>query len=415
MRLTRHSILAVLAALTLFAPDALATTRWNERTALAAFLSTNPELAAARQGVGVARAEVTAAETWANPVIDTSREQIFSTGGPTEQNRIGLAVPISLPGKRGLRRAIALEGVEAAEARARSRQTELAFEFRRTYGRAYFADGRANAVEGGLAAYRRLERTVKTRQKAGESAGYDALRLGLQLAAVEARLAEIRAEAAHERGRLAGLLGRAVEGPLALASLEAVPEPDRLIETAFAHRPELIQLRAERRLAERSLELADRLAWPDPQLAVGLRQTNEPTVQGLGYTAGLNWPLPLFDRAQAARERARAEAERLEAETRALEGRLRGEISAARRALAERRATLVRFQAAVLLQAPRVVRVAELAYQEGEQGIVPLLDAHEAAMQARLQHLELAEAAHTAMLDLEALVGRPLPESLGDL
>lgn len=416
MRLKRRSLGLVLAAmLVLVSPDAFAAIATDERAALAAFLSESPQVAAARRVVEVARAEVVAAEVWANPSFDASREQIFSSGGPTEQNRVGLAVPVSIAGKRALRRAIAEAGVEAGEAEARMRIVELATEFRRIYARAYFEDRRTKALADSLGAYRRWEGVVKQRQKAGESAGYDVLRLQLQTAAIEARLAEARSEAGHERARLAAWLRRPLEGPLALAALAEVPDEAQLIEAALSGRSELARLRSARRQARLAVDLADRQAWPDPQLSLGVRQTNEPTVQGLGYAAGLNWPLPLFDRGQAARARAWAEADRLEAEAQALEARLRGEVAAGRQALVDRRAMLKRFETEVLPRLPQVLKVAELAYQEGEQGIVPLLDAHEAATQARLQHTELAAAAHTAQLDLETLLGSPLLESLGDL
>lgn len=405
---------STVAAFTLMAPVAIATTTWDERSAITAFLAESPEVTAARQAIAVAQAEVAAAEVWANPALETSREQIFSSGGPTEQNRVGVAVPLSVPGKRGLRKAIAEAGVAAAEARATERVAELLAAFRHTYAQACFAEARAKHLTTGLEAYRRLGTTLDRRRRAGETAGYDVLRLKLQVTSLEARLADTRATARQARGQLAAYLGHPVEDDLNLAPLADLPDTEALVATALARRPELARLRAERRQAELSLELADRQAWPDPQVSVGVRQTNEPTVQGLGYAAGLNWPMPIFDRGQAARARAEADTARLAAETRALETRLRAEVAASRQALLDRRAALAAFKADVMPHAPAVLKVAELAYQEGESDIGPLLDAHEASTQTRLQHLEMAEAVHEAMIELDMRTGQLLPAPQGE-
>lgn len=408
-------VLSLIAAMASTSLPSMAATGWDEQDALSVFLAQSPQVSAIRQSVGVARAERVAAGVWANPALDASREQIFSNGGPTEQHRVGLAVPVMLPGKRDLRLAIADAGVEASEAQVQRRVADLVAQFRRTFESAYFSEQRARALEEGLAAYTRLEGVVRARQRTGETAGYDAMRLRLQKAAIEARRSTQQVEAQQARKRLATLLGRPVEAPLKLATLDAVPEEGWLIQEALSRRAELVALQAERRHAQRAIELADRMRWPDPTISMGLRQTNEPTVQGLGYAAGVSWPLPFFDQGQGARARAQAEVKRLEAEEEALTSRLRGEVATARQALIAQRTIHDRYRAQVLTEAPRVVTVAEVAYREGEQGIVPLLDAHEAATEARLQNLELAEAAHVALLDLEVLIGRPLPDTMGDL
>jgi outer membrane protein TolC len=74
-------------------------------------------------------------------------------------------------------------------------------------------------------------------------------------------------------------------------------------------------------------------------------------------------------------------------------------------------ASIERLNRDVLARVPEVLRVAELAYREGEQGVTPLLDAHQAALEARLQSLDLMLAARLARLDLERLVGGTFPTS----
>lgn len=395
----------------LLAAPGVAATACDERAALAAFLDGNPRIAAIRQQVAVARAQAVSAGVLPNPTVDVGRDQVFLAGGPAEENRLAVRTPLLLGGKRELRQAIAQAAIDSAEARAEQQIQDLSHEFRLTFARAHRQEAASGVLADGLNTYQRLERIAAARQRAGEGAGYDVLRLRLARSALEARRTDAETQAGEERARLAGLLGRPLDGPLQPAPTDAVPESDALVALALARRGDLIALRAEQRQADTSLTLAERTRWPDPELALGIRQTNEPTVQGFGYTAGLAWPLPIFDRAEGAQASARAERERLKAEESAILARLRVEIPTFRSALVTRLKAAERFDREVLTRLPEVTRVAEVAYREGDQGLVPLLDAHQAALDARLHALDLALAARTTRLELERLIGSPLPHT----
>lgn len=406
------ALLLAMAPVLALAPVAGASPAWNEGAALALFLARSPQVAAARQGPATARAAVLAAGVWANPTLDVGREQVFSAGGPAEQNRIGLQAGLPLTGRRELARAVADAGVALAEAEAAQRVAGLAQAFRGAYAAAHFGAAQAGALAQGLTTYGRLERVVEARRRSGEAAGYDAIRLGLERAALEAQRDELAARMAGARSQLTALLGQPLDGALTLATappVAPIPPVEGLLTQALAGRPDLLAVRAGLAQARLQGQLADRLRWPEPALSFGLKQTNEPTVQGFGYAAGLSWPLPVFDSGQAGLARADAERARWRAEEAATLARIRIEVPAARAALLARVATATRFRRSVLAGLPRMLTVAELAYREGEAGIVPLLDAHRAAQQARAQAIDLDAAAHAATLDLERLIGAPLP------
>lgn len=404
--------LASLAVLAAAATGPAAAVGLDEAGATARFLAESPRVAAVRAAVRAAEAERVAAGVWPNPRLDAGREQIFSSGGPTEQSQVGLQVPVPIAGKRGLRQAVAQAGIEAAEARARHQISELVLEFRGAYASAYRHEAGVRTLEDGLATFRRLERVAEARAKAGEVAGYDVLRLRLARTELETQQAEARLLAATERAHLAGLLGAPLNGPLRLSAPGALPGVEALLTQAEAQRADVAMVRAEQERARLAATLADRDRWPDPDLAIGLRQTNEPTVQGIGYTAGVAWPLPLFDRGQAGVARAEAEVAEREAERLALEARLRVMLPLSRAVAVERAEAAARFRREVLARVPEVVSVAEVAYREGDQGLVALLDAHRAAMDARLRALDLELGAHTARLELERLLGSdPTPDT----
>ena len=65
----------------------------------------------------------------------------------------------------------------------------------------------------------------------------------------------------------------------------------------------------------------------------------------------------------------------------------------------------VRYRTGSVEPAAELVAIAEAAYQEGEYGILELLDAHRVALGARLRFLELAAAARRAAIELDRAVG----------
>ena len=82
---------------------------------------------------------------------------------------------------------------------------------------------------------------------------------------------------------------------------------------------------------------------------------------------------------------------------------------AARETLAARLAHLERHVREVGPAARRVPLVARRAYEEGEQGIVALLDAHQAALEAEAQAIRLRGAAWSAQLELDRVTGLSIP------
>jgi cobalt-zinc-cadmium efflux system outer membrane protein len=75
---------------------------------------------------------------------------------------------------------------------------------------------------------------------------------------------------------------------------------------------------------------------------------------------------------------------------------------------------LVDYRAGLQAQGRQLEQIARAAYQEGEIGILELLDAYRVSLQSRLRSLDLASAARQAEIELERVVGEPVlnPEVL---
>jgi outer membrane protein, heavy metal efflux system len=121
-----------------------------------------------------------------------------------------------------------------------------------------------------------------------------------------------------------------------------------------------------------------------------------------GGVFGVSVALPLFD--AGGRDAARWEAERarVDAERVSIESRIRSQITGASEVLAVRQAALAQEQPGA---AEELSQIAEVAYREGEVGILELLDAVRTASRARIRGIELRLDARLAQIALERAVG----------
>lgn len=383
--------------------NAFAATPWDEKSAVAAFLNESPLVAMLRAEADIARAGLAGTGIWPNPDLQASREQVFSTAGGADENRLGLQVPFLLGEKVVFARSVASAAIAVAGARAAVKLNGYVAEFRESLSLAHFAQSRGEALSAAASAYERVAKVVRARVGAGEEAPYDLNRVRLASAGLAGRIAAQDSDAREALATLSGLLGRPVRGAIGLSA----PEPDLPEDSGLAvlveANPTFRALLDERRRSLAKRGLAELQSWPDPTLSIGFMQAGG----GLGYTAGIAWPLPIFNRAQGDLALADAEAAWWLAEEAALKRRLTGEISGAMAALRSRQEAALTYDRDTSALIPDLIRGAETAYREGQGTILGVLDAHEAALAAKFEHLELLEGAQKARIRLDRLLGTP--------
>ena len=120
---------------------------------------------------------------------------------------------------------------------------------------------------------------------------------------------------------------------------------------------------------------------------------------------GLSVSVPLFDTGGREAARWAAEGARIDAERASIENRIRSEIAAAAAVLSMRQVALSEEQQGA---ADELMQIAEVAYREGEVGILELLDAVRAASRARVRAIDLRLDARLARIALERAVGETL-------
>jgi cobalt-zinc-cadmium efflux system outer membrane protein len=147
-------------------------------------------------------------------------------------------------------------------------------------------------------------------------------------------------------------------------------------------------------------------AWPDLTLTAGMKRIEE--LDLYAFVAGFSLPLPLFDRNQGGIDEARVEASRARESRRKALAAARSGFEAAWQALVQASEGAATLREEVLPAARAAFEAADEGYRQGKFGYLDVLDAQETLFETKRQLIEALLTYHTAVADLERLVGRSL-------
>lgn len=421
MRLRRAASLAALVVSSSFVPLSIAPVARAARLDLPALQALAeaqaPRLMLARQEIGLARAELAAADPSFpdNPVLD------LAVGPRVSGDGTGLAVDATFlqafffDGQRGARRLAAKQAVLTAEARVEVARWSLHADLHRAFDRALVARERVT-LEAEVADFQtRLADIASKKAKAGEIAEVDA-----RLAAVErieARQHLVAAQADYLQAclQLATLVGwqrdEALE-PEGTLEQPTAPPLQALRRHALAADPELRLKSAAIALAEARLDFERRSAGVLPAFGLSVGHETglgaEPsvtTVQGV-----LSLPLPTSNTNQAGVARARAELELARTERSTYQQELLARVAELHAALTSAIERAAAFESEILPRNAELLTLLERAYAVGELELGEAIVARERFVRVRLDALEAAQERLAARAELERLLGADLEE-----
>ncbi|HUF23755.1 MAG TPA: TolC family protein [Vicinamibacterales bacterium] len=378
----------------------------TEADALERQKASDPALRALAARVRSVEAEQAGRALWPNPLASVSRESVARASDLFVTARQEL--PIS--GRLGHLREAGKLAVEIADARAgfdiRERQAAL----RRAFARLLAAQEREALLGQSIADLHELIVVLRAREEAGEGSRYDRLRGERALADLE----DDRAGAGIERTRaqiaLAAFLGpdtspSSLTAAGALDASSPLPSLGELLERAGAGRPDARAARLDEERLESERRAARALRLPTPSVLYGLRRSTAGTVTDNGYQVSLDVAVPLFDRGRTAVAFAVAEANRAALERAALRLRIDAEVREAHAAVALERDRAARYAQSMAASSEQLTGIARVAYEDGEMGILELLDARQQLLAARQRMLDLALSVRLAAIELDRVTG----------
>ncbi len=354
---------------------------------------------AIRLAPDVVRREQAARAVWSNPSIAYAHEGADNT----EFFLVEQFLPIF--GSRGALLRAGAAAADAAEAERDGRLWQVRAEAQTVVARLLAEQERLEASAVTTREVERIVSLLRIRETEGEGSRFDRLRAEQELAEARQISLDAAASAADARAAIVGVLTNAPRLGRVVGTLyvdRAIPSVDLLIERALATRGELRALRAASERFGLEAEAARRAKLPAPTVLGGVKRTDVVRRES-GGVFGVNVVLPLFDSGRREAARWLAERDRTEAERGLATQIIRAQVTAAAEVLGLRQDAMRAADA--LSAAGDLAQIAEVAYAEGEAGILELLDAHRTAARARLRTIDMALAARLAQIALERAVG----------
>ncbi len=342
------------------------------------------------------------------PNTDVAYQVEDAAGVRDEFLTIEQELPIT--GRRGLLNERAEVAAEAAGLNAERDLRGETFDLKRSFHEVLYRERVLERLRSGAELLARTVKILEEREREGEGSGYDVLRSEQELAELRMTTADADAALAAARSRFGSFFDP--DSNMNEARLEGdftpsgpVPEVERAVVQALEHRLDLRSLSAERERLDLERRAARRRRFPDPVLTAGWKKTEALGLSDTGYVAALTVPLPIFDRGRIAAARATSEGERVELEAEILTRRIRAEVQAAVAREQAARTAARRYGEEVDQRAGELHKIARLKYDEGESGILELLDAHRTSLTMQLRALAARYEAKIAEIDRNRVIG----------
>jgi len=416
--MSRRLLAMLLAASTLSAASARAqetVSALPERLTLPILLrlvaERSPRLAVEQVAIDTAEAERISAGALPNPTVSYGRFTP-SGGGRTmfdgsQQQQATLDLPLLISGQRGARIEAAEQGLLATRARVGLAGNEIALRAADLFVGLQAAQEKASMLDESVAEIRRVVEIVSGRLNSGAASRYDLTRVEIELAGMNARLADARTELADKSAGLAALLGAPGWRPSATGTPAPVGLPTSAAEwreSMISRNPQIVAARREEESAQAALKRTERERWPVPVLSVGRTWTGDP--YGAANFVGLSTEIPLSDARRGAMAKAAADLRAAQRRREAIESEADVELRRLVEALAQRRAALERFRQNVGERIPALKQMAEDAYRLGRGSLLELIDSARSRLDARLTEIDLRAATVGQELRILALAGK---------
>ena len=385
----------------------------TEQEAVRLFLTRSPSAQESRAGTAIVEARTKGWSLWPNPQAGYDHEG----AGLTQISRVQQTLPIN--GRLRLLRQAGASAVRVAEMQSEHNLWKLGSDMRRAFYDLLLAQEREAVMRDAGSQLQEVARILRERETHGEGSRFDLLRAEREQSELQAEWVSARALTAQARSRLASFF----DGSVNPASLRAqgnfgvakeLPPLPELLPMALQNRQDYQAEHHQQEQLQWEERAATRLRVPDPVVSVGFKRAEG--LRGIHYGpyVGFSLSVPVFDRGKTRVAELEAELRRSSYRREVLDQQIQTELIGAYEAVQLRRQAAAEYRLRFDQEGSELERIAQAAYQEGELGILELLDAYRVRRQSTLRTLEFTAAAKQAEMELERAAGKPIlnPEVL---
>jgi cobalt-zinc-cadmium efflux system outer membrane protein len=377
------------------------------------FLTRSPSAQELRAGTAIVEARTQSWSLWPNPLASFDHEG----AGLTQISRVEQSLPLN--GRLGFLRQAGASAVRTAGMQAEYILWRQCSEMRRAFYELLLGQERETLLGNAIRQLQDVVRILRERETHGEGSRFDRLRAEREESELQAELVSAQAGTAQARSRLVSFLDASAD-PISVRAQGSFgggnqpPPLADLLEAALETRQDYQAEQEQQEQFRWEERAADRLRIPDPIFAVGIKRAEALGGIRYGPYIGFSLSLPVFDRGMTRVAELEAELRRSSYRREVLDRQIQAEVTGAFEALQMRRRAAADYRLRFEEQGSELERIAQTAYQEGELGILELLDAYRVRRQSSLRALELLAASKQAEIELERAAGKPVlnPEVL---
>ena len=387
------------------------------REALDEAAANNPELAALRAGLSVARERPAQARSLSPPMLEANVWQWpINSVNPVNTNMYMLMATQELPGsgKRALRAAVAEKDVAIARNDIATRTRQIANEVKQAYAALFISRQAIDIHLASVEVLRQFADVSQAKYQVGRISQQDVLKPVLELSRLHDDIIMLDQQGGIAAARLNTLMNRPMDapiGPLGNPHEQSLATPVAdLMRLALEHHPEIEGARLLIERAEAELAVARREYKPDFSVQAGYlvmpRQTDAVLAR-----LGVTWPTAPWSRGRldARAREASAALEAAKARQMVFENALRLSVQEAyvRVKASEQRAALLR--TTILPQSRQTLEVSRIGYQSDRVDFLAMLDNQRTLLSVELEYYRALSDFEQAFADLERAVGTDIP------
>ena len=382
--------------------------------ALERAMADHPALKVSQARVSGAAGQQRQAELRPNPLFTLQSENWRFTGEPPFNAGNDLDVfaffsqPIETAGKRNRRIALTALDRERAELEGEVLRWAIRNRVKLAFLRALSSQKQLELISENSRNFQQIIDYHRIRVEQGAMAEADLIKVWLE--GERLTLAENSAAIEAERTRLdlVRAMGaaapstpfRLIESPLGPVSVN-ITTGQQIIELALSKRPEVLLGQSAIQRSQANVGLQQSLARPDWAAIMGYKRNS-------GFNtlmAGVEVPLPFFNRNQGNVATSRSEVEQSEAALQEILVQIKSDIAAALSGVRRRHGMLVQMEKGMLERADQSLQIALAAYQEGGTDLLRLLDAQRSRNEVRLLYTRTQMDYRISLADLEYAAG----------
>jgi cobalt-zinc-cadmium efflux system outer membrane protein len=371
----------------------------------------SPNLKAAAKGIDIQEGLSVQAGLLPNPDISVEVENF---GGEDEledfdgaETTVAVSQLIELGGKRSARMDIASHNKTLAEWDFNIKNQNLQLELMKAFYAVLAAQKGLEQKTKLLALAEQGYKIVTDRVEAGKVSPVQKLRASVELNMARNAFENSQRQLVQDRQALSSLWGDPKpDFEIVQDVFDVLQEPPtwKDLKLAFPDNPDVKRWETELASKSANLNMERANSVPDITLAFGVRNYQE--TNDNAFVAGLEFPLPLFDRNQGGRKAAQAEVSQAVFQRDAEVAKLASDLQSAYQELLSAHHQARTIKQEIMPAAEQANEAAQIGYQEGKFNFLEALDAQRTLFEVKSQYVEAFSAYHEARLNVMRMTGR---------